>query len=287
MCDNDCDECDDVQTKRIPGEHNYLVTEKPLANYVILNPSQFKETEFDHEIPQVVGFFENNKIRKLTEEEANAAKAKEWIVRNNAIEEKKVDTPLNKMCDKNIYDDDYDDIETKLIPGEYNYLLTQKPLANYVILNPSEAGGCDQEIPQVVGFYENNKIRKLTEQEADAARLKHWIIRSNATEEKKLDTTSEKKDNIKLNKESCCKRENINNQEKINTTNHLLQEKVGSQYLQGKGIETANGPVGDWIYYDNHSIRFLVSYGENGRINQVHDFTGLNPKILYDAKAKK
>ncbi len=79
---------------------------------------------------------------------------------------------------KNLYTrhDNSDDIEARLFENEKKFLITQKPLANYVILNPSE----NEEIPQVVGFYENNKIRKLTDFEINKAAMQGWIIRPNS-----------------------------------------------------------------------------------------------------------
>ncbi len=87
---------------------------------------------------------------------------------------------------------DDDDIQTKRIPGENKYLITEKPLANFVILNPSENEGCDEEVPQIVGFYEDNKIRKLTESEANKAKAHKWVIRPDVVDTSQGSTTSKK-----------------------------------------------------------------------------------------------
>ncbi len=73
--------------------------------------------------------------------------------------------------------DDYDDIETTMFEKDKKFLITQRPLANYVILNPNENDDCDEEIPQVIGFYENNKIRTLTNSESNKALMRGWILR--------------------------------------------------------------------------------------------------------------
>ncbi len=87
---------------------------------------------------------------------------------------------------------DDDDIQTKRIPGENKYLITEKPLANFVILNPSENEGCDEEVPQIVGFYEDNKIRKLTESEANKAKAHKWVIRPDVVDTSQGSQTSKK-----------------------------------------------------------------------------------------------